>query len=152
MNSLLVISFFNEFEPIYLHISIDTVQLNGFNYCYLTLTILFDINHLFAHSEVVRSIANSSIWAIDRNLSGATTPGQSGPERNYNEEVLHIFQSSRTRASQCDGNVSYLGHSLRGSYPSTEMQSVYSTAPAEFLNCHGTSYKAPKQTCQFFFI
>ena len=31
--------------------------LNGFNYCYLTLIILFDINHFFAHSEVVTSIA-----------------------------------------------------------------------------------------------
>ena len=32
-------------------------QLNGFKYCYLTLIILFDITHLFAHSEVVASIA-----------------------------------------------------------------------------------------------
>ena len=30
--------------------------LNGFNYCYQTLVILFDINHLFAYSEMVSSI------------------------------------------------------------------------------------------------
>ena len=34
-----------------------STQLNGFNYCYLTLIIQFNINHLFAHSEMVRSIA-----------------------------------------------------------------------------------------------
>ena len=34
----------------------DDTQLNSFNYCYLTLEILFNIN-LFAHSEVVRNIA-----------------------------------------------------------------------------------------------
>ena len=38
-------------------IAIVSTQLNGFNYCYLTLIILFDINHLIADSEVVTSIA-----------------------------------------------------------------------------------------------
>ena len=33
------------------------MQLYGFNYCYLALFILFDIHHLFAYSEVVKSIA-----------------------------------------------------------------------------------------------
>ena len=33
----------------------------------------------------------SSIWPMDRALSGATIPGQSGPG---NEGVLHIPQSS----------------------------------------------------------
>ena len=32
----------------------------------------------------------SSIWPIDRTLSGATTPGQSGPGSDGNEGVLHI--------------------------------------------------------------
>ena len=36
----------------------------------------------------------SSIYPIDRTLSGATTPGQSGPGSNDNEEVLYISQSS----------------------------------------------------------
>ena len=41
----------NELEPISLHISIDisSTQLNGFNFCYQTYVILFDINHLFVH-------------------------------------------------------------------------------------------------------
>ena len=36
-------------------------------------------------------MSNSSIWAIDRILSGATTPGQSGPGSNGNNGVLHIL-------------------------------------------------------------
>ena len=37
--------------------AILSTQLDGFNYCYLTLIILFNIDHLFADSEVVTSIA-----------------------------------------------------------------------------------------------
>ena len=42
-----------------MHTSIDIVstQLNGFTYAYLTLIILFNINYLFAESEVITSIA-----------------------------------------------------------------------------------------------
>ena len=60
--SLTVISFLNELELIHLHTSIAIVstQLNGFNYCYLTPIILFNINYLFAHSKLVTSIANIS--------------------------------------------------------------------------------------------
>ena len=66
-------------------------------------------------------------------LSGATTPGQSGPGSNGNKGVLHIPQSSSsTGASPSDCLVSYPGHSLGESYPSVEMQSVYSTAPADW--------------------
>ena len=55
MNTLLVISFLNELELICLHtsIAIDSTPLNGFNYCCLTLLFQFNINHLFALSEVV---------------------------------------------------------------------------------------------------
>ena len=35
-----------------------------------------------------------SIYPIDGTLTGATTPGQSGPGSNGNEGVLHIPQSS----------------------------------------------------------
>ena len=53
----------------------------------------------------------SSIWPIDKTLSGATTPGQSGPGRNGNEGVLHIPQSSSmTETSPSDCLVSYPGH------------------------------------------
>ena len=67
-------------------------------------------------------------------LSGATTPGQSGPVSDGNEGVLHIPQSSSTAVtSLSDCLVSYPGHSFGGgSYPSAEKQSVYSTAPADW--------------------
>ena len=80
----------------------------------------------------------SSIEPIDRALSGATTPGQSGPGSDDNEGVLHIPQSSSIAGtSPSDCLVSYPGHSLGGvgSYPSAEKQSVYSTAfPADWAN------------------
>ena len=43
--------------------------------------------------------------------------------------ILDIPQSSRTEASPSDDLVSYLAHSQGASYPSAEMQLVYSTAP-----------------------
>ena len=53
---------------------------------------------------------NSSIWLIDRTLSGATTSGQSEPE---NKGVFRIPQnSSITGASPSDCLASYLRHSL----------------------------------------
>ena len=39
-------------------------------------------------------MSNISIWYIDRILSGATNPGQSGPGSDVNEEVHCIPQSS----------------------------------------------------------
>ena len=79
------------------------------------------------------SIQFSSIWPVDRALSGATTSGQSGPGSDGNEGVLCIPQSSSiTGTSSLDCLVSYSGHSLGGSYSSAEMQSVYSTAPDDW--------------------
>ena len=70
---------------------------------------------------------------MDRALSGATTPGQSGPGSDGNERILHIPQSSCiTGTSPSDCLVSYPGHSLGESYPSVEVQSMYSTAPANW--------------------
>ena len=64
---------------------------------------------------------------------GATTPGQSGPGSNGNKGVLLIPQSSSsTGTSPSDCLVSYTGHSLGRSYHSAEVQSVYSTAPADW--------------------
>ena len=53
MNSFFVISFLNELGRICLHTSIliGSTKLNGFNYCYLTLRIVFNVNHLFANSH-----------------------------------------------------------------------------------------------------
>ena len=67
---------------------------------------------------------------MDRTLLGATTPSRSEPGSNDSKEVLRIPQSSRiTGTLTSDCLVSYLGHSLEKSYPSAEMQSVYSAAP-----------------------
>ena len=65
-----------------------------------------------------------SIWSIDRILSG--------PGRDGNEGVLCIPQNTNiTGASASDCLVSYPGHSLEESYPSAEIQSVYSAAPSD---------------------
>ena len=58
--------------------------------------------------------------------------GQSGPGSNGNEGVLYIPQSSRTGASPSDCLLSYLGHFWGESYPFAEMQTVYSSAPADW--------------------
>ena len=69
-------------------------------------------------------------------LLGATTPGQSKPGSNGNEGVLRIPQSSSIIGSlPSDCLVSYTEHSLGGRfYPSAEVQSVYSTVPAEWAS------------------
>ena len=52
---------------------------------------------------------------MDRTLSGATTPGQSGRGSNGNEGVLRIPQSpSITGTSLSDRSASYPGYSLGG--------------------------------------
>ena len=79
------------------------------------------------------SIQFSSIWPIDRALSGATTLGQRGPGSDGNEGVPYIPQSSSiTGASPSDCLVSYLGHSLGESYSSAEVQLMYSAPPADW--------------------
>ena len=80
-------------------------------------TIQFSIYTLFSY-----------IWPIDRTLSDATTPGQSGPGSHDDEGVFCIPQSSSiTGTSPSDCYVSYPGHSLGESYSSTMKHSVYST-------------------------
>ena len=77
------------------------------------------------------STLSSSIWPVDRTQSDATTLGQSEPGSDGNEGVLCIPQSfSISEALPLDCLVSYLGNSLGGGYPSTEMQLVYSIASA----------------------
>ena len=49
---------------------------------------------LFQTIQFSISTRFSSIWSIERALSGATTPGQSGPGSNGYEVVLRIPQSS----------------------------------------------------------
>ena len=57
---------------------------------------------------------NSSIWPVDKSLSSATIPGQSGPGSDGSEGVQ---SSSITGNSPLDCFVSYLGHSLVGLTP-----------------------------------
>ncbi len=81
-------------------------------------------------------MSNSSIWPIDRTLSGTTILDQSRPGSDGNKEVLSILQSSSiSGASPSNCLVLYPGHSLGESYPIAEMQSVYSTAPASLQSC-----------------
>ena len=87
---------------------------------------------LFQAIQFSISTQFSSIWPIDRTLSGATTLSQSEPESNGNEGVLSIPQSSSiTGTSPSDCLVLYPRHSLGASNPSAETQSVYSTTGQE---------------------
>ena len=71
---------------------------------------------------------------IDRALSSVTTAGQSGPGSNGNEGMIRIpLGPSITGTSPSDCLVSYIWTIVRGgSYPSAEVQSVYSTAPPDW--------------------
>ena len=65
-------------------------------------------------------------------ILSATSKGLSGPGSDCNEGVLHVPQISKAKASLSDGLISYLRLLLGESYSSAEMQSVYSTAPADW--------------------
>ena len=68
-------------------------------------TVQFSMNTQFkCKNSKLSKLQLSYIWLIDRTLSAATTPGQSGPGSNGNEGVFHIPQSSRnigTSSSDC---------------------------------------------------
>ena len=79
------------------------------------------------------NVKNTSSWPIDRTLSGATTPDQTGHGSIGNKGVLRIPQSSSiTGTSPSDFLVSYSGHSLGEFYPFPGVQSVDSAAPADW--------------------
>ena len=63
-------------------------------------------------------------------LSGATTPGQSGPERNGNEGVLRIPQKPQYHWNLTIRLFNVISGTLvgGGSYSSAKVQSVYSIA------------------------
>ena len=66
-------------------------------------------------------------------LSGATTLGQSGPGSEGNEDIFRIPQSSSTtETSPSDCLMSYQDTRRGWGYPSAEVQSVYSTATADW--------------------
>ena len=104
--------------------SLFCTQLNGFKYFYQTQIILFTINHLFAHSLNVKQF----YWT----LSGATTLGQSGPRSDGNEgySVFSKVQAkwdTHHQIALCHTQDTWWGDS----YPSAEMQSMYSAAPTQ---------------------
>ena len=87
---------------------------------------------------LIQIIQFSSIWPIDRTLSGATTPGQSGRGNDGNEGVFRIPQgSSITGTLPSDCLVSYPRHLLGESYPSAEVHLVYSTDPFQLTRQFG---------------
>ena len=66
-------------------------------------------------------MSNSSVWTFDKTLSCAITPNQSGPGRERNKGILHIFQSSSISCtSPSDCLLLYLGHSLGGDLTSIQ--------------------------------
>ena len=65
---------------------------------------------------------------MNKELSCATIRGQSGPGGNGSKRVLRVPQSSSiTGTSPSVSLVSYTGHSVVRSYPSAEVETVYST-------------------------
>ena len=93
----------------------------------------------------------NSIWPIDRTLSHATTPSRSKSGSDGNKELLHIPQSSSiTGVSPSDCLVLYLGHLLRRSCPSTELQSVYSAARSSVVQQRMTTMLMNKNIICFF--
>ena len=88
---------------------------------------------LFQAIQFSLSMLLSSIWPIDRALSGATNPGQSWPGSYGNEGILCIPQiSNNTVTSSSNCLVSYQDTHWSEVLPSAEMPSVYSTAPADW--------------------
>ena len=91
---------------------------------------------LFQTIQFSISTPFSFIWPIDRTLSGATIPGQSGPGSDDNEGVLHISPKLHYYRNLTIRLLSVISRTLvvRGSYLSAEKQSVYSTASADWAN------------------
>ena len=76
-------------------------------------TVLIQLNHFSKSTDFVYTKIN--VKPIDRALSGATIPGQSGPGSNGNEGVPpYSPKLSITGTSPTDCLVSYTGHSLVG--------------------------------------
>ena len=115
----------------------QTIQLSmqkQFNLKQFSLAYVHSLNIktiLFQTIQFSISMQFSSIWPIDRTLSGATTPGQSGlgvmSVKRYS-----AFPKAPALLEPHHQIVNVIFRTLNGwrSYPSVEMQSVYSTAPA----------------------
>ena len=95
----------------------------------LSQTIQFCVSTVSMLKTILFSISTqfSSIWLIDRALSGATTLGQNGPESNGNEGVLCIPQNSSITRTLPSDLFSVISRTLVGAgiYLSAEMQLVF---------------------------
>ena len=91
-------------------------------------------------------MSNSSFLPIDRTLTGATTPGQSGPGSDNNKWVFCFLQCI-TRASLSECLVSYPGYSLEVSYLSAEMKTVYSTVSVDWVTPLGKGKLWIQRSC-----
>ena len=111
------ISFFKQQMWKY-HILINIKDNYEENFYIGSIEMLFNAKSIFI--QIISSISNNFSLAF-------------GPRSNGNEKMLHIPQSSSiTGTSPWDCLVSYPGHSLLGSYPSADVQLVYSTAQADW--------------------
>ena len=101
---------------------------------YLKQFSLTQTRSLNAKNSKVKKARFGSIQPIDRTLIRCYHSGQSAPGSDGNKGVLCIpHSSSITGTSPSDGLMLYLGRSLVGSYASAEKQSVYYTAPADWV-------------------
>ena len=107
---------------------------NKYSFCLQTFNVK---TVLFQTIQFSISTPFSSILPIDRTLSGATTPSQSGPGSDGNKEVLLSPQSSSIIRNLTIRLFSVISRTFivgGRSYPSAEKQSVYSTAPADWVS------------------
>ena len=93
VNCLLIISFINELELIWLHCSIAIVStlLNGFNYYYLTVIIQFNIIHLLADSKWLQLLLFNPNHSIEHSSFICTE--SNGSKYFY---IIPIFQFRHT--------------------------------------------------------
>ena len=97
----------------------------------MSKTVLFQVIQFSISTQF------SSVRPKDRTLSGATFLGQSESGSDGNEGVLRIPQSSSIIGASLSYFLCHIQETHWGrSYPSSEVQSVYSTAPANCANKH----------------
>ena len=92
---LVVLWRINPFRVIWRQIKFQTIQfdiIKAFVYKQLNVkTVQLKVKIvLFQAIQFIINTPFSSVWATDRTLSGANTPGQSGPGNDSNERVLCI--------------------------------------------------------------
>ena len=91
-----------------------------------------------------RQLNLSSIWPIHRTLLGSTTPGQSEPGRDNNERVLRKPKAPALLELHHQ-IISCHNQDTRGEwggYFYEEMQSVYSTSPADWTRFGFMAYQS----------